>query len=247
MCHGQASCPYFLGWLSLHSEGLISYTHWKESNSWWDDHAPFIPCNLDHRTSKQCSCDNRKWLRTLGCFQFEMWSFSGNGRPLNVHNPAAYKSFQHIFLIPSHWGTQAGLFQYRWWSDFLQDFLTGWEVHLEPTVKKHEQIWDPSTSSTTEGWSATVSHGGPVWNRGRMDTASSSRVDGRLDRKSSASASGGSCFCFAKLGMGGLRWSIYSYINCLILTSILIFLSWICWVDAFWCSPAGNPLWLGNL
>jgi hypothetical protein len=51
-----------------------------------------------------------------------------------------------------------------------------------------------------------------------MDTASSSRVDGRLDQTFSASASGGSFFCFAKLGMGGFFDDQY----CLILTSILI-------------------------
>ena len=51
-----------------------------------------------------------------------------------------------------------------------------------------------------------------------MDTASSSRVDGRLDRTFSASASGGSFFCFAKLGMGGFWDDQY----CLILASILI-------------------------
>lgn len=146
-CHGQASWVFIArifwdGKLTPFRGTLMSYTHWKESNSWWwDDHAPFIPCNLDHRTSKQCSCDNRKWLRTLGCFQFEMWSFSGNGRPLNVHNPAAYKSFQHNFLIPSHWGTQTGLLQmvgiwfrarfYDWvggtpWTNSEQTWTIGW-------------------------------------------------------------------------------------------------------------------------
>ena len=99
------------------------------------------------------------------------------------------------------------------------------QMHLTSTTGF--QIWDPSKGHLIDRHNDRKGHGGPVWNRGRMDTASSSRVDGRLDRtfSASASASGGSCFCFAKLGMGGLRWSILLHIAWF----WHLFLSWICW------------------
>jgi hypothetical protein len=130
---------------SLHSEGLISYTHWKESNSWWwNDHAPFIPCNICNLTIAHLS--NAVAITGNGCEPLAVSSLKC-GHSLETGALWTSTTLQHtkasnrFFLIPSHWGTQTGLFQYRWWgSDFVQDFMTGWEVHLEQTVNKHELL-----------------------------------------------------------------------------------------------------------